>query len=307
MGVLAFVFPGQGSQAPGMGQALYLHSPAARQLLDQAESLMPGLLSTCFEGSMEALTRTDTAQPALFAICTATAAAAVEAGLIPQAAAGFSLGEWTAIAAAGLLPFEAAFSLVKQRGAYMQACAAEHPGGMAAVLRMSSEELAQVLRDFPAVWPVNYNSPEQTVVAASMAALDQFMEAMKAQGRRVMKLNVSGAFHSPLMKTASEQLSNALRGQAFNPPTFPVYSNVFALPYTQDRAAATLAAQVQSPVQWVRSIQAMVAAGVDSFLELGPGKVLSGLIGKIAPEAKVYQAEDVAGLQAIARQIGAQA
>ena len=304
MGLLAFVFPGQGAQHVGMGQGLYAQSQAAKAILDQADSMMPGLLDLCFQGPLDRLTETATAQPALFAVSLAAAAAAREAGLQPRASAGFSLGEWTAVTDAGMLPFEEAFRLVQQRGQLMQACAERQPGGMAAILRKSAEEVTALIQEYEGIHAVNFNAPDQVVVAGAHEALDRFLADMKTRGVRAMKLKVSGAFHSPYMAEAGQALEKQLKQTLFQEPAIPVYSNLNAQVYLKDQAADTLARQVTSSVQWVDSIRNMADAGCDTFLELGPGKVLSGLIQKILPEARVYQAEDLAGIQAAARMIG---
>lgn len=304
MGLVAFVFPGQGAQHVGMGQGLYQQSRAAQAILDQADSMMPGLLDLCFQGPLDRLTETATAQPALFAVSLAAAAAAREAGLQPQASAGFSLGEWTAITDAGMLPFAEAFRLVQQRGQRMQACATRQPGGMAAILRKSAAEVTALIQAHEGIHAVNFNAPDQVVVAGAHAALDRFLADMKTQGVRAMKLNVSGAFHSPYMAEAGRALETQLKHAGFQKPAIPVYSNLNAQPYRREQAADTLARQVTSSVLWVDSIRNMADAGCDTFLELGPGKVLSGLIQKILPEARVLQAEDLAGIQAAARMIG---
>lgn len=304
MGQLAFVFPGQGSQVPGMGKALYEGSPASKAVLDKAEALMPGLLSLCFEGPMEQLTQTRYAQPALFAVSLAAAAAAVEAGLKPQAVSGFSLGEWTAVQFAGMLDFDRAFHLVLKRGQWMQQCAQASPGGMAAVLRTGADELRAILKDFPDIYPVNFNTLEQIVVAGKHEQLDNFLSHMKENGKRCMKLNVSGAFHSPMMLEASDKLAQALQNEVLNQPRIPVFSNVTAQPYELINAKQTLAAQASTQVLWTDSVLNMVHSGIDTFLELGPGRVLSGLIAKIAPEAKVFQAEDPEGIQKAVQAIG---
>ncbi len=304
MGQLAFVFPGQGSQYPGMGAALYQGSKAAKQVLDQAERLMPGLLDLCFAGPADKLTQTKYAQPALFAVSLAATAAAQEAGLTADAVAGFSLGEWTAVQTAGMLPFDEAFALVMKRGQWMQECAQKNPGGMAAVLRTSADELARILDSFPQVYPVNYNTQQQIVVAGAHEQLDGFLQHMKDSGKRCMKLNVSGAFHSPLMQNASELLLEALRGTNLQCPRIPVYSNVTAKPYELSQAKDILARQASTKVLWADSVRNMVQDGITTFVELGPGRVLSGLIAKIAPDATVYQAEDLDGIQKAVQAIG---
>ncbi len=291
MGQLAFLFPGQGSQYPGMGQALYEGSKAAKAILDQAEALMPGLLATCFSGDMDTLTRTENAQPALFIVSLAAAKMAEELGLKADAAAGFSLGEWTASVFSGMLNFQQAFALVQKRGQWMQACADRNPGGMAAVLRVSREELFDLLSHFPDVYPVNFNTQEQTVVAGRHECLDAFLCHLKEQGKRFIKLNVAGAFHSPYMQDASGKLLNALENEQLQAPRLPVYSNKTALPYTQEMAKETLAAQASSTVLWADTIHNMKNDGITTFLELGPGRVLTGFVSKLYPQAKVYQAD----------------
>lgn len=298
MGKLAFVFPGQGAQQPGMGKDLYDRSPTARAVMDQAEGLMPGLLSLCFDGPMEALTRTDRAQPALFAVESALAAAAREMGLMPQAVAGFSLGEWSAVHDAGMLPFEEAFQLVRVRGQWMQACAESRPGSMSAVLRLTAEQVQEQLLAHPEVVAVNFNAPEQTVVAGPLTELAAFEAALKNQGMRSMRLNVGGAFHSPLMLSASDKLAERLTETLVAEPSVPVYANATGRPYQLQTAKETLALQLAQPVQWVQTIRELHQQGFDTFLELGPGRVLSGLIAKILPQATTLQAEDLQGLEA---------
>lgn len=305
MGRVAFVFPGQGAQSPGMGQDLYRHSPAAKKVLDQAEKLMPGLLELCFEGPMARLTRTDNAQPALLAVEAATLAALREAKLIPDACAGFSLGEWTACHAAGMLNFDRAFQLVRLRGQWMQQCADEEPGGMLAVLRMTGDAVSALAESRPGVHAVNFNAPQQTVVAGSQEALTAFEEAVKQAGGRAMRLNVAGAFHSPAMQLASDLLSATLQDEQLFEPAIPVYSNVDGRPYTLNGAREVLATQLARPVQWVRTIENMASNGIDTFVEAGPGQVLSGLIAKIAPDALCLQVDDMESLEQAREQLEA--
>jgi [acyl-carrier-protein] S-malonyltransferase len=300
MGGLAFLFPGQGTQQAGMGKDLYLSSNAARKVLDKAEGLMPGLKRLCFEGPMEQLTRTDIAQPALFAVESACAAAALEIGIRPDAMAGFSLGEWAACHAAGMLSFEEAFSLVRRRGEWMQAAAVKHPGGMSAVLRLSAREVKALAAEHPGVYAVNFNGPEQTVVAGPIEALELFEKVLRDQGVRSVRLNVGGAFHSPLMQEAAELLSKALAEANLRPTGIPVYSNLTALPYQQGDARETLARQTANPVRWEETVRNMASHSIGTFLELGPGKVLCGLVQKMLPGAKTFQAEDADSLRGAA-------
>ena len=283
MGKLAFVFPGQGAQQPGMGEGLYRASPTARRMMDQAETMMPGLLEVCFRGPMETLTRTDWAQPALYMLETALAQSAFERGLAPEALAGFAL--------------------VKQRGSLMQALAEESPGSMAAVLRLDDAEVRRLAESQPDVWAVNFNAPGQTVVAGSLPGLALFEAHVREMGGRMMRLQVAGAFHSPLMASASDKLAALLEKEDIKNPSVPVISNLTARPYQAGSARDWLARQLSSPVQWVDSVRHLAQQGFDTFLELGPGKVLSGLIKKILPEATTLQAEDLEGLENAARQL----
>ncbi|MHC1787371.1 MAG: ACP S-malonyltransferase [Christensenellales bacterium] len=298
MGQLAFLFPGQGTQQPGMGSALYAQSPAARALMDRAETRMPGLLARVFGGSPEDLARTDLAQPALFAVHLALAAAAESLGLRPSVLAGASLGEWSAVCYGGLMAFPAAFDLVRRRGAWMQDCATQNPGGMSAVLRLDGDQVLALLARHPGVFAANFNAPAQTVVAGPLPALEAFEEAVKAEGGRTLRLKVAGAFHTPLMQAASDHLAEALAQETLTAPRLNVYSNLSARPHTLGEARQALALQASRPVQWVETVRHLAASGVDSFLELGPGQVLSGLVRSILPGARCLQADDLPGLMA---------
>lgn len=305
MGKTAFVFSGQGAQFPGMGRFLYESSPAAKEVFDMAESQSPGLLKLCFESEPERLTQTVNAQPALFATDLAYAQALREAGVKADMAAGFSLGEIPAAAFAGLFSASDAFGVVLERAALMQTASEENPGAMAAVLGLPSAEVEALCAELGAVWPVNYNGGGQIVCAGKSELIPALITEAKARGGRGIKLAVSGAFHSPFMGSASEKLLEKLKKIKFNQPLIPLYANLDARPYTVERGAATMAAQVKSPVRWEEIVLAMSEAGADTFIECGPGKVLCGLITKILPSARVYSIKDAEDLRRTAEEVNA--
>ena len=296
MGQIAFVFAGQGAQFPGMGQELYETSAAARAVFDLCESLRPGTLSQCFHGPKEELDRTVHTQPCLFAMDLACARAAQQAGLSPTACAGFSLGEVAAAAFCGILTDAEAFRLVCSRGQWMDDCAQAHPGGMAAVLRLTAQQVEQVCQGIDGAYPVNYTPPGQTVGAGTQQALAQLREAVAAQRGRALPLSVSGAFHSPYMREASERLHAQLQALPLRAASLPLYANATAQPYGDD-AAQLLSTQVCHPVRWQESVERMAEAGVDTFIEVGAGKTLSGLIRKTIPGAAIFNVEKPEDLQ----------
>ncbi|NLG24980.1 MAG: ACP S-malonyltransferase, partial [Clostridiales bacterium] len=208
MGQVALLFAGQGAQKPGMGREIYEASPAARAVMDEIEALRPGTLLQLRDAAALATTRD--AQPCLFAADLMCAAAAVEAGLRPDAAAGFSLGEWAAAAFSGALPLPRALALVARRAEWMQSCADQRPGGMVAVLRLPADAVLALCAELPEAWPANYNSPEQTVVSCPLDVLPALVRRAQALGGRAIRLNVAGAFHSPLMAPAAGRLAAAL-------------------------------------------------------------------------------------------------
>lgn len=294
MSKIAFVFSGQGAQAPGMGKELYDCSPAAKAVFDLADSIRPGTSQQCFEGTQEELNVTINTQPCLFACDLAAAKAAQERGIQPDCAAGFSLGEAAAVAFSGMLTEAEAFSMVCKRAELMNEAAQKNPGAMAAVMKLSPQQVETLCGPIENAWPVNYNSPKQTVVAASADTIDQVVEAASAQRGRAVKLAVSGAFHSPLMHSAADGLREYLASVSLREEKLPVYANLTAEPYGEDKKE-TMAAQCENPVRWQKTIENMIANGVDTFIEVGVGKTLAGLIKKINPEVTVYQIENKEG------------
>ena len=303
MSKIAFVFSGQGAQAPGMGKELYDCSPAAKAVFDLADSIRPGTSQQCFEGTQEELNVTINTQPCLFACDLAAAKAAQERGIQPDCAAGFSLGEAAAVAFSGMLTEAEAFSMVCKRAELMNEAAQKNPGAMAAVMKLSPQQVETLCGPIENAWPVNYNSPKQTVVAASADTIDQVVEAASAQRGRAVKLAVSGAFHSPLMHSAADGLREYLASVSLREERLPVYANLTAEPYGEDKKE-TMAGQCENPVRWQKTIENMIANGVDTFIEVGVGKTLAGLIKKINPEVMVYQIENKEGLDAAAEAWG---
>ncbi len=302
---LAAVFPGQGSQSVGMARALYRHSAAARAVLDAAEAALPGLQALMWEGPAEALQLTANQQPALVAAGAAAFAAYREAGgAQPAFAAGHSLGEYTAHVAGGSLDVQDAVRLVRARGSYMQEAVPAGEGAMAAVLRADEDAIAATcaaVRDDGAgvVEVANLNAPGQTVISGSAAGVAEATARLKQAGARVVPLKVSAPFHCSLMRPAAERLGRDLASVRFGEPAFGIVCNVTAdLLRGGAEAAALLERQVTAPVRWVASVRRLQSLGARRFLEFGAGSVLTGLIGKIDPEATASSVTDPESLEA---------
>ena len=286
----AYVFPGQGSQFPGMGRVHYEGNAVARRFFEQANDILGFKISdVMFEGSEEDLKQTKVTQPAIF-LHSFVAFKMIE-GAMPHMVAGHSLGEFTALVINGTLPFEEALRLVSIRASAMQKACEANPSAMAAILALD-DELAENICDEirketgEIVVPANYNCPGQLVISGSIAGIDIACERMKAAGaKRALKLPVGGAFHSPLMEPAREELAQAIMSTTFHRPNCPIYQNVVAKAVTdQQEIKQNLIEQLTGPVRWTQTINAMIHDGATSFTEVGPGKVLQGLIAKINKE-----------------------
>ena len=285
MSKLAVLFSGQGAQFPGMGKDLYESSKAARKIFDMAEKKRKGITALCFEGPKDELTKTINAQPALFCAGLAAYRALEEKGIKADMAAGFSLGEIPALAASGMLKDQDAFDLVIKRAEFMEECCVKNGGGMAAIIGLDAKAIEETIKEFSDVTCVNYNAPAQTVISGKND-LDAAIDALKAKGARAIKLAVAGAFHSPYMTDAASKMAEYLKGVNINAPCLPIYGNMTATPYTAPYAD-NISKQINSPVRWVDTILNMAKDGATEWVECGAGNVLTGLLTKIIPEAKI--------------------
>ena len=298
MGKIAFIFSGQGAQYSGMGKELYEASPAAKAVYDMADNVREGTSRQCFEGTTEELCKTVNTQPCVFTADLAAAYALVEKGIKPDCVAGFSLGEIAALAFSKMLSDEEAFKLVCKRGELMDKAATENPGAMAAVMKITPQQVEEICSKFDKTYPVNYNSPAQTVVATTSENADKFCDAVKEAGGRAKLLAVSGAFHSPFMAEAADGLAEYMENVDFSEPQTVIYSDVTAKPYEGD-FKALVKAQVESPVKWQTIVENMVADGVDTFIEVGVGKTLTGLVKRINGDVKAFKVETPADIEAL--------
>jgi [acyl-carrier-protein] S-malonyltransferase len=305
MGKLAFIFPGQGSQKAGMGKDLAAGFPEARAVFDEVDGALSERLSaTCFEGPDEALKLTATTQPAILTVSSAAAAVLATSGVVADFVAGHSLGEYSALVAVGALPVADAARAVRARGTFMQEAVPAGQGAMSAVLGLEPARVTAICAEVAAatgqvVSPANFNEPAQTVIAGAAAAVEAAGVRLKEAGaKRVLPLPVSAPFHCALMAPVKARLEPVLRAVAWRPLLRPVVTNVEARPNADvARALPLLVEQVTAPVRWVECVEELARQGVTRAVEVGPGKVLSGLVKRIAPQIETFNVEDAASLE----------
>ena len=289
----AYVFPGQGSQYPGMGKDLYENNPAARAMFEKADEILGFAISdVMFNGTAEDLKQTDVTQPAVFLHSVILAKCLGDFN--PDMVAGHSLGEFSALVACGALDFESALKLVAVRARAMQKACESNPGTMAAVINLSEEKISEICASCEGVVvPANYNSKRQIVISGEVSAVEQACVKMKEAGaRRALVLPVGGAFHSPLMEPARQELADCIEYTEFKTPACPIYQNVTAEPTTDPAIIKeNLLKQLTSPVRWTHTVENMISDGAVEFIEVGPGAVLQGLVGQISSEVTASAAQ----------------
>ncbi len=289
----AYIFPGQGAQFSGMGLDLYENAPKAQELFEKANEILGfNITDIMFEGTAEQLKETKVTQPAIF-LHSVILAKTLGEDFKPEMVAGHSLGEFSALVAAGALTFEDGLKLVSQRAIAMQKACEAAPSTMAAVLGLDDDIVEKICGTTNGVVvPANYNCPGQLVISGEIEAINKACEAMKEEGaRRALVLPVGGAFHSPMMEPAREELAAAIENTTFSKPNCPIYQNVTATAITDEKEIkANLISQLTAPVRWTQSVQQMIADGATLFTEVGPGKVLQGLVKKINRSAETASA-----------------
>ena len=297
MGRIAFVFAGQGAQAPGMGADICENSQAAAEVFKKADEIRPGTSELCFRGNEAELMITSNTQPCLYVTEMAIAAAVEEAGIKAEAAAGFSLGELSALTYGKAMDFETGLKLVMKRGAYMQEASEANPAKMAAVVKLTNEQVISVCSQFEHVYPVNFNCPGQVSVSGLAEEMDLLPAKVKEAGGRAIPLKVSGAFHSPFMNEAAAKFAKELENADLQMPAIRVFANFTGAPYGSN-VKGLLSTQINNPVKWEDTIRFMIGEGFDTFVEIGPGKTLAGFIKKIDGNVKTYSVATKADLDA---------
>ncbi|MCE5196670.1 MAG: ACP S-malonyltransferase [Negativicutes bacterium] len=302
MGKLAFVFSGQGAQKVGMAYSFYESDAEIHALFQAAEAIRPQTLHQCFFGTEEELQRTENTQPCLYLADFAAALALQKAGLQPDGAAGFSLGELSALAFAGCFTALDGFKITVERSLAMSSAAKNHPAGMAAIMKLSKSKAEELCRALPEVYPANYNSPDQLVVAGNPESLKELAVKVKQAGGLCLPLAVSGGFHSPFMSAAAEQFAAVLPAFAMQPTAYPVYANCNAQIY-RDEPRDWLVRQIDHPVLWQKTIEQMSSDGFDTFVEVGVGNTLQKLIRKILPGSRVFGVETSADPARVVKEV----
>jgi [acyl-carrier-protein] S-malonyltransferase len=296
---IAFCFPGQGSVEEGMGRDIAESVPEAMEVFERgSEASGLDLKKLCFDSPLSELVATEIQQPALVAASLAVLAALRARGIRADYVVGHSVGEFAALAAADAVNVEDAVALVRERGIAMAEAARQHPGAMAAILGLEDEIVEELCRRIPGVWPANYNCPGQLVVSGAHAAVDECCDEAEREGaKRAVKLKVSGAFHSPLVARAAERLRPAVDRMRFSPPSAPFMSTVTAKIEPAQRFGTLLVDQLTSPVKFTQATRELIKEGVGTFVEVGPGNVLSGLVKRIDRSVKAVSVNNLAALQ----------
>lgn len=303
MGKIAFVFSGQGGQYSGMGESLAQVCQAARRVFDISDSIRPGTSEQCFRATEEQLRLTENTQPCIYTVDLAAAEALRAAGVKADMLGGFSLGELAALTYSGAVGPVEGFEMVCRRGMLMQAAGEENPGVMAAILKLDRETVEKLAEGYENVYPVNYNCPGQIVVSGKAEEIESFKQAVKGAGGRAMQLKVGGSFHSPFMSQAAEGFAEILASTEIGEPDCVIYSNYTGKPYKGD-FKQLLYQQIKSPVLWQDTIEDMIISGADTFIEVGPGKTLCGLISKISKDVRTFNVEDAESLDSTVKGLG---
>ena len=305
MGKIAFLFAGQGAQYPGMGKDLADNSSAAKSVFAMADSVRPGTSAQCFGGTQEELSLTANTQPCIFCVDLAAARALEEQGLRCDAVAGFSLGEIAALTYAGMLSDQDGFKLVCRRAQLMNDAGSSVKSIMAAVLKLDNAKVEELAARYQHIYPVNYNCPGQLVVSGAPDEMDHFKLEVKSAGGRYLQLPVSGGFHSPFMAKAAENFVKELSKFTFKISNTDIYSNYTSKKYDKNVAQVQelLTNQIKSPVKWKSLIENMIADGVDTFIECGPGHTLSGFVSKINPDVRIFNVENSQDAARVAEEI----